>query len=328
MFGSAILDVAIGMIFLYLLLSLICSAVNEMIEAWLKNRSNDLEHGVFRLLADSNSQLPTYWRNVWDRLRGALHLREKPTAVHQPTAGLASRLYGHGLVRCLYPDSHNLPAYIPAGTFALALMDLLAPVYGASGATQSSGRTAPGADDFYHAVQNSIMPEELRQALLTLCQAAGNDAVQIRLNIENWYNSAMERVSGWYKRRTQITILVLGLAVAVFVNADTLAMMKSLWTNTSLRTALANTAAAQGSLVAPQSILDSFQKAGLPIGWTAVPSARDSVSLVLAHGLGWLLTAFAVSLGAPFWFDLLNKFVVVRSTVKPQEKTSIEASKD
>lgn len=328
MFGSAILDVAIGMIFLYLLLSLICSAVNEMIEAWLNNRSNDLEHGVFRLLADSDSQLPTYWGNLWNRLRGALHLREKPAEVHQPTSGLASRLYGHGLVRCLYPNSHNLPAYIPAGTFALALMDLLAPVYGASGATKSSGGMTPSADDFYRAVQNSVMPDEVRQALLTLCQAAGNDAVQIRLNIEDWYNSAMERVSGWYKRRTQITILVLGLVVAVFVNADTLAMVKSLWTNSSLRTALANAAAAPGTSVTPKSTLDTLQTLGLPIGWTAAPAPRDSLSLVLAHGLGWLLTAFAVSLGAPFWFDLLNKFVVVRSTVKPQEKSPIEASKD
>jgi len=32
------------------------------------------------------------------------------------------------------------------------------------------------------------------------------------------------------------------------------------------------------------------------------------------------MTAIAISLGAPFWFDLLNKFIVVRSTVKPKEK--------
>jgi hypothetical protein len=95
-----------------------------------------------------------------------------------------------------------------------------------------------------------------------------------------------------------------------------------------LRTALANAAAAPGTSVTPKSTLDTLQTLGLPIGWTAAPAPRDSLSLVLAHGLGWLLTAFAVSLGAPFWFDLLNKFVVVRSTVKPQEKSPIEASKD
>jgi len=49
---------------------------------------------------------------------------------------------------------------------------------------------------------------------------------------------------------------------------------------------------------------------------------------IRVHFLGWLLTALAVSLGAPFWFDLLNKFIVVRSTVKPKEKSPDEASKD
>src|SRR6185436_16022170 len=43
---------------------------------------------------------------------------------------------------------------------------------------------------------------------------------------------------------------------------------------------------------------------------------------------GWLLTIFGISLGAPFWFDVLNKFIVVRATVKPAEKSANEASKD
>ena len=46
------------------------------------------------------------------------------------------------------------------------------------------------------------------------------------------------------------------------------------------------------------------------------------------HFFGWLLTALALSLGAPFWFDLLNKFIVVRSTVKPKEKSQEDKSKD
>ena len=36
---------------------------------------------------------------------------------------------------------------------------------------------------------------------------------------------------------------------------------------------------------------------------------------------GYLATAFAVMLGAPFWFDLLGKLMVVRSTVKPKQKS-------
>jgi len=43
---------------------------------------------------------------------------------------------------------------------------------------------------------------------------------------------------------------------------------------------------------------------------------------------GWLITACAVSLGAPLWFDMLNKVIVVRSTIKPHEKSLEERSKD
>jgi hypothetical protein len=60
----------------------------------------------------------------------------------------------------------------------------------------------------------------------------------------------------------------------------------------------------------------------LPIGWGA---AREPWTERI---LGWLLTIFAVSLGAPFWFDVLNKFIVIRSTVKPREKSPEEGSED
>ena len=50
MSGLSLLDVAIGMVFLYLLLSLICSALNESISAVLQARAKFLEEGIVRLL--------------------------------------------------------------------------------------------------------------------------------------------------------------------------------------------------------------------------------------------------------------------------------------
>ena len=38
------------------------------------------------------------------------------------------------------------------------------------------------------------------------------------------------------------------------------------------------------------------------------------------HLVGWLLTALAASLGAPFWFDVLNKFISIRSVGKAPEE--------
>ena len=56
--------------------------------------------------------------------------------------------------------------------------------------------------------------------------------------------------------------------------------------------------------------------------------SRQIAEAVLVSIPGWVMTALAISLGAPFWFDTLNKFMVVRSTVKPREKSQAEASKD
>ena len=62
----------------------------------------------------------------------------------------------------------------------------------------------------------------------------------------------------------------------------------------------------------------------LPVGWNHMRwndfRVFDLHSLLTV--LGWLITAFGVSFGAPFWFDLLNKMMVIRSTVKPHEKSS------
>jgi hypothetical protein len=73
----------------------------------------------------------------------------------------------------------------------------------------------------------------------------------------------------------------------------------------------------------------------LPVGWD---DARLSFSRpktqnewfknVIFPWVGWILTALAASLGAPFWFDVLNKVMVIRSTVKPHEKSPEESSED
>jgi hypothetical protein len=75
----------------------------------------------------------------------------------------------------------------------------------------------------------------------------------------------------------------------------------------------------------------------LPVGWRYTPSEYltwwqkntcDMLLRALIVLVGWLITAGALSLGASFWFDMLNKIMVIRNTVKPQEKSPAEGSKD
>jgi len=295
MFGSEMLDIAIGMIFVYLLLSLICSSVNELIERQLKNRAADLEQGLRELLDDKDG------------------------------TKLVTEIYQHGMINGLFkgdykPDvNSNLPSYIPSRNFALAIMSVV---------------TSKDPGNIQSAV-GKIESPKVRNALTAMLELAGNDAQKFRDSIENWFNSTMDRVSGWYKRRSQLIIFVLGFSAAAVININSVSIANNLWIHKAERDAMVS--AAQGYLAthpakdgAPtgqdsslKANIEGIESYGLPIGWK-VPLPNDTSGSLL----GWLITAFAVSLGAPFWFDVLNKFIVIRSTVKPHEKSQEETSKN
>lgn len=380
--GFEMLDVAIGIIFIYLLLSLICSALHEFIEAKLKLRAVDLEQGIRELLNDPSGS--EFVKKIYEHplicglYRGSYATTEIRNVDKKNAKGKSKR----------YSRGSDLPSYIPARNFALALMDVVLPAQpatteeGAAAKAQtlsgSAGSTAPknqnvqviNTEGLQHLVvkANPMQPlreavnsiagnNHLKKALLTIIDAAGNDAVKAREGIENWYNSSMDRVSGWYKRRVQQIVFAMGFAVAIAMNADTFAIFNNLVNDRPLRTAVVATALSKKSTIADTSgdslkrNISNVLELGLPIGWrwksainpqepysnfNAIPKFTVHTTNDTAYSLlkwflkiiGWLLTGLAVSLGAPFWFDILNKVMVVRSTVKPTEKSPDEASQD
>ncbi|HYG62225.1 MAG TPA: hypothetical protein VEL74_06565 [Thermoanaerobaculia bacterium] len=302
------------MIFVYLLFSLLCSAIREGIAGLLKTRAVHLQRGIQRLLHDSAKN------------------------------GLADTLYKHPLISSLRrgdkDNRWNLPSYIPAKSFSLALMDLA--VRGKDLAnTASAGPAAPwiSLDGLRASIQN-LENVQVQRALLPLIDSAGGDLAQAQANIEAWYDSSMDRVAGWYKRRTQAVLFAIGLGASALINVDTIKIATTLYYNDTLRDAVVARAAdadqdalRQANASQLYAQLDQFD---LPIGWdddarpwSAPPAGRpESAWWRLAPILGWLITALAVTLGAPFWFDLLNKIMVIRSTVKPHEKSPEESSED
>ena len=353
MFNTSILDVAIGMVFIYLLLSLLCSATNELMEVLFKKRATDLERGLRELLQPGSQS---------------------------GTSGIVQDIYDHPLVNSLYGGSYadsgiksalryvkrtQLPSYIPARNFALALMDTVMP--DTSLTSPPSELTSPPdaaldpLSNLRARIQN-IENARVQKALTSLVDSAAGDVARARANIEDWYNSSMDRVSGWYKRRSHIIVLVLGLLVAIAVNADSVLMVRRLGSDRALRDSLvasANVYAAEAvktNATTPPDPLPTTQCAqvctdetaqcrlkktqceigalGLPLGWSSRSDPRLNWSgnslggHLQDHLFGWLLTALAISLGAHFWFDVLNKVIVIRSTVKPKEKSPEEKSKD
>lgn len=69
-------------------------------------------------------------------------------------------------------------------------------------------------------------------------QAESRDEEELRKKVEVWFSDSMERVSGWYKRRTQALLLIWSLVVTVGLNADTLVDRKAFWNDPALRQAV------------------------------------------------------------------------------------------
>lgn len=347
MLGLDTLDVAIGLVFVYLMVSFVCSAGVELVEVFLKNRPKKLLEGITELLGQSDT--------------------------------LVKKIYGDPLVNSLYKGKFGelpptkLPSYIPARNFALAVLNQLPGAGGSPSwdklnmsvdgfftdndrAQLAALRETPAAETELEKKARLAQTLELqaKQHIATAVKSAlltaEGDIEKAVKGIEDWYNSSMDRVSGWFKRRTQYILLGFGIVCAIMYNVDTIAIVRKLATDKAVRSALVASAGAAvnegqataaGAPAKPDETtaeakdrwtksLQKLESTHLPIGWGDHP-VFDSALIAPAvreHGLGWLLSAIAVSFGAPFWFDILNKFMVVRSTVKPKEKSGTEKSKD
>lgn len=305
MFSSTILDVLIGLVFVYLLLALICTTVNEWLAGILKTRGKMLAEGIAAML---HGQSLTEGGPLLDAFKV------------------------HPLISSLTPK-HSLPSYLPPRAFALALMDLLTPQQ--PGAIEFS--------DLVTGI-NRLPDGPVKKQLLTVIQTAKGDVAQAQKSIESWFNEAMDRVTGWYTRHKQILTVVISAVLVIFLNADTLGMAHNLWINPTLRQQLVDRAktsqselqAAQSKEANPQPGKPEAKTAQNPdlataeklssqlqdlVGWSADWSELGSSSewkqkfaeLVGRHLLGWILSIIAVSLGAPFWFDALKSFMNIRA---------------
>jgi hypothetical protein len=344
---SAILETLIGLAVVYIALCIFCSGLNELFGYWGMRRGKFLREGVINLIRDR-----------WIYLR----------------------VISHPLVATLYrdvPGKPRTPAYIPSANFANAVIDTVL-----LKASQLQKPPASEADAAHTpAAVTSVEPgrwtvAQLRAAalacrdagytigdtLVSLVDASQGDEAIVRRNIEAWFDGGMQRVSGWYKRRSQHLLFWIGLAVAIGFNIDTLNLASELSGSAQLRKTLAETAEQivetqrfSGIPVVPtdadtrfaQEELKRFatgvrdlQQSGLPIGYACLGThrpltdglSRDALAQCWSElkdqtGTAWLLktiglliTALAVTLGAPFWFDLLNKLVNLRGAgPKPRD---------
>jgi hypothetical protein len=291
---STIIQVAVGIIFVWVVLSVITSQVQEWIASIFVWRASMLEDTVVNMLGDP---------------------------------GLTEKIYNHPLIKGLWTNNgKRKPGGIPQDKFALVLFEAV------TNADQTTAEIKDTFLRLKQNVENLKASEnhELQKFAISLdtlligVQYKAEDATQAvteaRMRVESWFNDSMERLGGAYKRRTQIIAIVVGIAIAATLNVDTAAIVNTLWKDPAIRQAIVTEASQlpapntqQSGQPAPsaQDILknmDQLNALSLPIGWSSKNMPSDANGWG-AKIVGILLSGMAAAQGAPYWFDLMRKLL-------------------
>ena len=311
---STALDVMIALFFVFMLIGLICSQLNDKIAAALRMRAKGLEEGLQKFITGDSDLKKNIYANALIQ-----------TLV--PEEGLVTQWLDKtsGLKNLLRSNEKLLG--IPKQTFALALFNILIP-------NPNSGKTTVGA--LKTAVAGMHADLHIRAPLLSILSTANDNIDTARQNLESWYETTMKKTTEIYQGHMWRMAFLIGLAVAVFLNVDAIAVGTRLWSDSSLRSSLVAEANkyAQGT-PEKEKALAQLNALNLPIGWNVqtAPGAKDFLSkqqtLSVIPGdwtptpgqasraigfwdyvwkvIGMLVIAVAGAQGAPFWFDLLRK---------------------
>lgn len=291
----AFLDVAIGLFFVYLIVALLASAIAELVEMVLRARARFLRRSITELLGGSEDAVKTFYE-------------------HPAIDSLFWGKYGDG--RSCDPR-RRLPSYIPPRNFAIALIG------GVLDASRSGGNA--GTANGRGTTAKVGTTEELRDAvgrsgdaagrmLRAVVNVAGDDMEKVLAGVERLFEAAQERVTGRFKRYTTGILFVIGMFLAYFINVDTIELVKYLAGDAAVRNALIEGAGRYvGAVESEDLVALARELQGLSVAPLGTPVESRGGGL-----LGLVLTSCAISLGGPFWYDLLGKLVPVRGALKPK----------
>lgn len=303
---NQIIDVALGLALAFMIVSVLVSAVQEFLAGFLGTRSKQLEKGIKCLLfGDTDPKTEAEKNFITD-------------------------LFKHPLLFNL-SKGDRLPSYLPAENFAKAVVETSAKQL------QGAGRAIKDVRDLVEAVNAG----PCKELLAPLVMEASGDINRFRGQLETQYDHMMDRVSGWYKRHVQWYMLLYGFLIAALLNVDALQLTQRLWADPVARAAVVATvnalpSEAKSDAQKMEKAVANLDVSKLPIGWPTEWSGEKKSGdttgkcwlLFLQSLLGWLITALAASLGAPFWFDAVGKLVRLKGAgAMPARSEDAQATK-
>ncbi len=306
------ISIAIGLVLIFLILSLLATSLQEVIAGWMSLRGKMLERALEKLLTNETVE----------------------GKIEEGSKELFERFKKHNWYGNMKPDKRwyhffggIAPSYISGSSFVTIFL-----------------QTLDGSD--ISKVKQGIcdLPDgKLKTFLLDTLNDVNEDIDKFKKRLEEWYDGTMDRATGWYKRKVHQILLMIGMGIAIVFNADTLSIYNKLSNDPAARAeaiAVAQEFVDQGLNQKTQNLnavnveqLNELQnqihklvskdiasvRSPLGLGWSEVDKKQiweEGFIWWLKKILGFIVTALAISLGAPFWFDLLKKVMNVRNSGK------------
>lgn len=306
------LDVAIGLILVYLGASLFVTVANEAVAQWLDLRGKALARSLARLF--ETGQL---------RLAAAEHPMLKPLLSTLDGAAGATYVDANTLARAL------IGAAAPGGGAAAPTVGSVAaaagllPDSGIRSALLSFAATAGGDINKLVADLGHWIEESLTTLGESYKRMAQRNSLAVALGLAVFLNIDMIAITKALYQNPALREAMVREAAALVEKADSEALNKCLTLDAAARQADEKCRILFSLAEGLQSKSGTLGQ--LPIGWgSTTATAKEAVMTddgrlnrawiwaAISAVAGWVLSALAISLGAPFWFELLNRLVNLR----------------
>jgi len=376
-----VVDVTIGLVFIYLILSLLASEIQELITTLLQWRTKHLKHSIELLLAGGSEMEESDFNNA-KKLVQKLYNDPLINTLNQQAKRKVEQLGKNAKnadeeAKKAFVEKQSGPSYLPSETFAMTLLDTLkipqlinyvkhpseesktnlymilesykelkAGVNDKTKKSESYEKITEIYGDFdakfIKFVNEDLpdhVPDNLINSLGVIAQRSRikigdltDEMNQFKNEVETWFDRSMDRASGVYKRNAKGVAILIGISIAILTNTDTFNVVKRLSQDSAIRSTIIQSASQRTDYIKDPEARREIEKllgnASIPIGWQNInqqlelldtkDSNRGNVLLItIWQGFrlicGWILSGLAIAMGAPFWFDILNKVINVRN---------------
>jgi ABC-type multidrug transport system fused ATPase/permease subunit len=314
----AVLEVIISIVVVYFLLSTVVSFIKEIIAMMINSRGKILHKSLLHLFVENEKE------------EGLISKIYKSKYVHN----LASKF-------SIVKNLNAKPSYIASENFTGALIDEI----------QKNGTKkafAKNIDEFKKKLESlgdSFIKTKLQEIIIELEETQQANLTNLKKKVSEWFDSYMNSVTIIYKNYVTIWVFFISLFICFSMNIDSLVLIEYLFENKEKREVMVNFAENidKNSYVINDSlkgderlaevkkvkelVLTDFNAFELPYGWEGKGKGRlNYEAIVLGNGnkastwdglkkiVGLFMTTVSLTLGAPFWFQMMVNLLNIRKS--------------